>query len=324
MTSTQVIRRHLALLALTTGGVISVDAAAGMIPITSGDEQSGMHIAVARGAIVDNNESDIGGGDAWVRTGILQEQTGAFTNDKVFVSGGTVVHHKAPHSEAANAGNVFTFSFEAIADGFTDKIVKPNPLTSRFPHETHFDHYQATFNARVDADTFSGGEIETWNLLVRGVHTLGSTHDFSGTLTSAQVPGGGGGNALGLLNVFLVGGELDFAVSIAQTTLADYQGGQIRRGAVGEIGEVILDLGGASLWTDLNGGGISRMLKTPFPTVFLSDLLTGNTYVQIDTLSFPNGAIRGQLAPVPELPVAWLFAAGLAAIALRRRPTHAG
>src|SRR5262245_10772457 len=80
------------------------------IAFTSNDELAGFDVRVARGPIKDTSDGDFGGGEAWTRTGTLREELGgSLTNDKVFVSGGSVVHTKAPHGEPPNAGNVFQF-----------------------------------------------------------------------------------------------------------------------------------------------------------------------------------------------------------------------
>lgn len=61
-----------------------------------------------------------------------------------------------------------------------------------------------------------------------------------------------------------------------------------------------MDLSSAGPWTDLDGQGIGRALVQSFPTQCLSQLYAGNVYVEIDSLSYPDGALRAQFEPVAE------------------------
>jgi hypothetical protein len=75
--------------------------------------------------------------------------------------------------------------------------------------------------------------------------------------------------------------------------------------------------------------GPSKQGVWNYPASFESDLLAGRFYVNIHTDVYPEGAIRGQIAPVVTLPglagagafVAMAAMAGCALSALRRRPS---
>jgi CHRD domain len=297
------------LIVLTSWLAASGVARAGNIPFQSADEQAGFNVIVGRGALSGQNSGDIGGGEAWPRTGTLTEsEGGTFSNDKVFVENGTAFHDKAPHGEPSNAGNVFQFSFSFIADGFSNRTESSkNGGAKRFEHkkgsQTHYDHYLATASARIVAHNAIGGDIKSWGMVVRGIHTESTTHDFEGTVANAAITGGGGDNdAVGSLVAFLDDetNVLDLTIGIGGMPISNFTGAQLREGSIGQDGPVVMDLGSAGLWDDLDGQGIGRGLAQAFPTQYLSSLLAGNMYVQINSLSFPDGALRAQLDPVEE------------------------
>jgi hypothetical protein len=324
----------LRLIVLTACLAVSGVARAGNIPFQSADEQGGFHVIVGRGVLSGQNSGDIGGGEAWPRTGTLTEsEGGTFSNDKVFVENGTAYHDKAPHGEPSNAGNVFSFSFNILADGFSNRTYSSNNGgAKRYEHKkgslTHYDHYLATATARIVAHNAIGGDIKSWGMVVRGIHTESTTHDFSGTIANAAITGGGGDNdAVGSLVAFLDDqtNVLDLTIGIGGMPISNFTGAQLREGAIGQNGPIVMDLGSTGLWDDLDGQGIGRGLAQAFPTQYVSSLLAGNMYLQINSLSFPDGALRAQLDPIEETlapePISFtllLFGAAIMMVVYRR------
>ena len=89
------------------------------------------------------------------------------------------------------------------------------------------------------------------------------------------------------------------SVTVRGITLADLTAAHIHQGGPGQNGPVIFDLGPPAMWQDLGGEGISRTIEGGFPAGVADALLAGRTYVQIHTVAFPAGEIRGQLRAAP-------------------------
>ncbi|MCI0456098.1 MAG: DUF4394 domain-containing protein [Gemmataceae bacterium] len=73
-------------------------------------------------------------------------------------------------------------------------------------------------------------------------------------------------------------------------------GAHIHVGATGVDGPIIVDLSGLSPFV-ADGGGVQRLIlrNVPFPVANIPDLLAGNTYFNIHTMTNPDGEIRDQL-----------------------------
>jgi hypothetical protein len=88
----------------------------------------------------------------------------------------------------------------------------------------------------------------------------------------------------------------------------------IHRGAAGVNGPVIVGLSGAT--------GMTSYMSNDTPTLTASDgalLLGGGLYVNIHSQTFPGGEVRGQLRATPEPGTMIALAAGVGALAMRRR-----
>jgi hypothetical protein len=103
------------------------------------------------------------------------------------------------------------------------------------------------------------------------------------------------------MNVYMA--ENTFVLSLVVHGIApgDLLGSAIHLGGPGEVGPPILDLGPGMDWIDLEGLGIARSaMDLPFPPEYVPALLAGQTYFNLQTWSYPEGEIRGQILPARE------------------------
>lgn len=102
--------------------------------------------------------------------------------------------------------------------------------------------------------------------------------------------------------------------TMASGFVAPITAAHIHRAPAGVNGPIIVPLSGAT-------GGTTYM-SDDMPTLSASDgalLLTGGLYVNIHSQTFPGGEVRGQLRATPEPGTMIALAAGVGAMAMRRR-----
>lgn len=127
-------------------------------------------------------------------------------------------------------------------------------------------------------------------------------------------------------------GLLSFIASISGISLADitFPSGGLVFGAAGPFhihnapagsnGPVVLPFNQESFFSDDGMGGLQVSASNiPFTVGLLDDLTAGNLYLNLHTLDYGSGEIRGQLASVPEPAGAALLGGLLAFIGMRRR-----
>jgi hypothetical protein len=103
------------------------------------------------------------------------------------------------------------------------------------------------------------------------------------------------------------------------------------RAPAGVSGPVVKDLGVPGSFAESGGYAFHAVyLNAAAGGLLLSDLLSGNSYLNVHTERYRSGEIRGQLGqlvPIPE-PATWVLLAGgfvlVAASALRRREANWG
>ncbi len=109
--------------------------------------------------------------------------------------------------------------------------------------------------------------------------------------TSLQTVPPSGSSAFASVSFVIDGATLDCSVSIAARGISrpSVIGSGIYLGGPGQVGPLIFDLGPGAQWQDMQGTGISRMITSaPFPQQYLAALQQGQTYVNIQTQTFPQ------------------------------------
>jgi hypothetical protein len=97
-----------------------------------------------------------------------------------------------------------------------------------------------------------------------------------------------------------------FALAIAVQGIQpqDLLGAFLHVGGLGENGPAVFDLGPGPMWEDLDGMGLGRLtVEEPFPMEYADAFAAGQTYICLYTAEYPDGALRGQLVPLPTAPV---------------------
>lgn len=162
---------------------------------------------------------------------------------------------------------------------------------------------------------------------------------FSATLSGSNQNPANSSNATGtaLLTLDTVANTYDVNLSVMNldpatlTNAAGLSPVHIHRGAPGDNGPILSDLGGLANRTDFGTLGFTYV-GTGLPVNVLdattqSELLRGNTYINVHTSEFSGGEIRGQLirasaVPEPNAMLALgLGAVGLTGYQIRRRRT---
>lgn len=102
--------------------------------------------------------------------------------------------------------------------------------------------------------------------------------------------------------------------------LGSYRASHIHKAPFGVNGGVIHDFADFGSWS---GTGSSEVYTQTSPIVLSDDneaaLLSGGLYINIHSTTFPTGEIRGQISAVPEPATMAALAAGVVALAARRR-----
>ncbi len=100
-------------------------------------------------------------------------------------------------------------------------------------------------------------------------------------------------------SIVLSDNSFDLALVVRGILPPNLLAARVCAGGPGVNGAVILDLGPPAVWQDLGGEGIALIFEGVFPLGYVPELIAGRTYVQIDTLLYPSGEIRGQLVAAP-------------------------
>lgn len=165
-------------------------------------------------------------------------------------------------------------------------------------HAPHADVYAGTLSVSYNA----AGAVTGYTFSSTGKHDPDNCMAACAAGSALQTVPPVVSNAFASISFVIDGATLDYSISISArgVTQANLIGSAIHVGAPGQIGPMIIDLGPGAQWQDMQGMGISRMITgAPFPAQYLAALQQGQTYVNLRTMAFPQGEVRGQLTEPP-------------------------
>ena len=102
----------------------------------------------------------------------------------------------------------------------------------------------------------------------------------------------------------------NLSINISGLNKSALTASHIHLGAPGVNGGVLYGMANSN-WTDTANGMSFTVAGAMFPGANSLDLLAGKTYLNIHTVAFPGGELRGQLTAVPVPAAAWLLGSGL-------------
>ncbi len=249
-------------------------------------------------------------GPFWANTGAIREQkaTGWFDCDWLYVVNGGSRHITAPHAEPPNA-SFFSYDFTIGVDDITTLVVNNwRPEVASFAHPApplnHFDRFAAAANVAPHWPIPPYPPMLSYVLVVRGLHGLPVPMypwDVIMMVTDLLAenvvpPASSSAHGVAICSYDPTTSQFDLAIGISSITLDQLLDAHIHLGAVGNNGEVIVDLGPASAWESVGDVGLARSVSdSTFPSEHVSALLAGDCYLDVHTVTNPNGEIRGNL-----------------------------
>jgi len=143
---------------------------------------------------------------------------------------------------------------------------------------------------------------------------------FTAILSGANETGAGDADGVGIARITIDYDTNVLSYDIAFSGLGLLAAGHIHSGVAGVNGPVVI---GFTVPEGLSGTGqfTGSVVGNP-NTPFVTELTASSFYVNLHTDEFPGGAIRGQLAPIPEPQSLSMLLAGLGVVgwaAARRR-----
>lgn len=232
------------------------------------------------------------GGVAWPTTGAIAESTELIAQfiDIICMAD----HVVTPHGEPPNPGAMFDWAIDGsdYDNGGHSLPREPGPVLR---HQQHWDHYGATWD-------FWTSSLGPQVYIDKFIYTYGAVHSNRAPKRrigrNERERNRSQTGRLGACQIMFddTTGSFELLLVVEGVQPGDILDARIHAGIPNAEGPAILSLGGGGLWTDVHGWGAARIVSGgSFPMAYLPDLLSGTTYVQVDTLSQPTGEVRLQL-----------------------------
>ncbi len=284
-----------------------------------GCKAPGIHGAVNANAVHNLTTGAVGsvgiGGVHWKFTGSLTEtdMVAGVNNDKIVLDVNVQhISNPAPHAgEAAPNPNkpALNLTIEAGKNGITF-ATNPNPfsVSNSVDHNSHSDYLTAGGMVLVN---INNKDIEAYIPILVTMHFAPAQPNDKKKGFSTLTPGSLAPNVFGgAVTLFQVSDRrFQLAIAVSNVFVASLVSAQIRQGTPLSPGPVILSLPNASFVDLPTLGMASRFDEFIFPSAYMSDLISGNTFVEVvttgDTLvgtlnvsAIPDGGGGG---PIPTL-----------------------
>jgi hypothetical protein len=203
-------------------------------------------------------------------------------------------HLVGPHGEPA-PGPLWAAPVWWVGGAFRGVVAAP--AGAALLHGWHDDVFAGTLTVTFAPLPAPPGVITGFTFVAAGRHDPENCEALTAVCTGQQAWPPTPSQAVSSAALVIDGGTYDVAISIVATGISrfDLLGAQIRLGEPGQNGPAIFDLGGGPEWTELEDGSLARLFDAPFPPQYYNALVTGNTYVNLETIQYPMGEIRGQL-----------------------------
>jgi hypothetical protein len=163
-------------------------------------------------------------------------------------------------------------------------------------HGTHEDAHVVAL-AAFSFGLPGGGELRGYVHGSMGTHGEKScAQGRAAILSGSESVPATGSTAVGcmVMEVDTCSSSVSFEWINAQIDPLSITAAQIHAGVLGINGPVVLDLS-AGPWQPLGAGSTLARMNVPFPSGFMTQLLTGQCYVNVRTQAFPGDEIRGQI-----------------------------
>jgi len=241
----------------------------------------------------------IGDNADWTFTGSLTEAIAGVNNNAKMDDIVTVQHLTNPPVHAGEAAPnpkkpalALNPVFEAGKAGIVFNT-NPNKVTlpDAVAHNDHIDVLGEQYTVLVNANN---KDIDAYQILYLTSHDIDAEHAFEGSskLTSATLPASTFGSALCLIET--ISGRFRLALSVSNASVAALTAGgaRIRQGSPASPGPVILTLNNSD-FQDIAGLGMASVPnEVIFPSANRTDLVNGNTFVE---LVLSTGTLAGSI-----------------------------
>ncbi|MFO0980833.1 MAG: CHRD domain-containing protein [Planctomycetota bacterium] len=229
-------------------------------------------------------------GTFWPTSLTISEDAGAIYDDLLFQQ--TTLHAIPPHGEGV--GSAIFIDEDLSAYG---QSAGPHSFSMAMGIQHHGSHYDIySLAAAINVANGWLYDITGWTAKFVAYHSCDYSFPFylslNGRSEVPPTPSQAFGTATMLADRT---GYFHCGITVANLAPSQIVAARIHLGAAGQNGPPIADVGYAWQWQDVEGTGATLDAEGYFPTAYERELLTGRTYLSIETGQFPLGEVRSQI-----------------------------